>query len=467
MKTVVLLFVVLLIASVQAQVPKPPASKVDNIREVIHGVEITDPYRWLEDQESPETRAWIDEQNKYTHSLLDGLPMRPQIQKRLSELLRVDSVSTPFEQDGRYFLFKKRAADDLSILYLRQGLNATDEVLIDPHTLSTDHTTDIGLLDASSGGKLIVYSVRRGGQDETELRVMDVDKRKDVDQMPNALYRGVSMKKDGSGFYYNLQRRDTGIRVLYHAIGSDPSKDVEIFGKGYGPDKWIGGSVSEDGKYLLFGVQHGWAKDELYLQKLSGGPIQTIVNDIDAHFDGWFAGDPDSAWDLWARHRSAVGKLAVLFPESIDFHTVMRTGPDLPGRGVVVLDGIDDPALERMRLAIRRASLDTLLARAEAICFGGYRRGQSTEFIVRQWLSGERPQPPLLVWHPNGGSAETGKVLMFLERDADGRWQPVGNGAGELAVRVGRVVRFGRRLDDVIEEIRERSGAASTVLSSR
>jgi hypothetical protein len=183
--------------------------------------------------------------------------------------------------------------------------------------------------------------------------------------------------------------------------------------------------------------------------------------------DGWFAGDPDSAWDLWARHRSAVGKLAVLFPESIDFHTVMRTGPDLPGRGVVVLDGIDDPALERMRLAIRRASLDTLLARAEAICFGGYRRGQSTEFIVRQWLSGERPQPPLLVWHPNGGSAETGKVLMFLERDADGRWQPVGNGAGELAVRGGRVVRFGRRLDDVIEEIRERSGAASTVLSSR
>ena len=266
-----LLFAVLVISSssaVQAQVPKPPPSRVDNFREVIHGVEIIDPYRWLEEQDSPETRAWIDAQNKYTHSLLDGLPSRPLIQKRLSELLRVDSVSPPFEQGGRYFLYKKRAEDDLSILYVRQGLNGKDEVLIDPHTLSPDHTTDIGLLDASNDGKLIIYSVRRGGQDETELRVMDVDKRKDVDQLPHALYRGVSMNKDGSGFYYNLQRRDTGIRVFYHAIGTDPSKDVEVFGKGYGPDKWISGSVSEDGKYLLFGVQHGWARNEVYVQKL-------------------------------------------------------------------------------------------------------------------------------------------------------------------------------------------------------
>ncbi|HEX5887610.1 MAG TPA: hypothetical protein VFY61_02855, partial [Pyrinomonadaceae bacterium] len=280
-----LLVSLLLISTVQAQVPKPPQTRVDNFREVIHGVEIVDPYRWLEEQDSPETRAWIDAQNKYTHSLLDGLPSRPMIQKRLSELLRVDSMSSPLEQDGRYFLFKKRAEDDLSVLYVRQGLNGKDEVLIDPHTLSTDHTTDISLLDASSGGKLIVYSVRRGGTDETELHVMDVDKRKDVDQLPHALYRGVSMKKDGSGFYYNLQKRDTGLRVFYHAIGPDQSKDVEVFGKGYGPDKWIGGSVSEDGKYLLFGVSHGWARNEIYVQKLPDGPIQTIVNDIPAHFN--------------------------------------------------------------------------------------------------------------------------------------------------------------------------------------
>jgi prolyl oligopeptidase len=316
-----LLVAILVISStVRAQVPKPPATRVDNFREVMHGVEIIDPYRWLEEQDSPETRAWIDAQNKYTHSLLDELPSRPMIQKRLSELLRVDSMSPPFEWGGRYFLYKKRAADDLSILYVRQGLNGKDEVLIDPHTLSTDHTTDISLLDASNDGKLIIYSIRRGGQDETELRVMDVDKRKDLDQLPNALYRGVSMKTDGSGFYYNLQRRDTGIRVFYHAIGTDQSKDVEVFGKGYGPDKWIGASVSEDGKYLLFGVSHGWTRNEVYVQKLPDGPIQPIVNDIPAHFNGWFAGD----------------KL------------VMQTDWQAPNQRIMVVD-LNDPAREKWR----------------------------------------------------------------------------------------------------------------------
>lgn len=321
LRRVWLLFAILLISStVQAQGPKPPPTRVDNFREVLHGVEIIDPYRWLEEQESPETRAWIDAQNKYTHSLLDELPSRPLIQKRLSELLRVDTVSPPFEFGGRYFLYKKRAEDDLSILYVRQGLNGKDEILIDPHTLSTDHTTDISLLDASDDGKLIVYSVRRGGQDETELRVMDVDKRKDLEQMPNALYRGVSMKTDGSGFYYNLQRRDTGLRVFYHAIGTDRSKDVEVFGKGYGPDRWVFGSVSEDGKYLLFGVAHGWARDEVYVQKLPDGPIQTIVNDLPAHFDAGFAGD----------------KL------------VMQTDWQAPNQRIVVVD-LNDPAREKWR----------------------------------------------------------------------------------------------------------------------
>src|SRR5690349_18784475 len=330
MRSILLFFfaVMVIASSGQAQIPKPPPSRVDNVREVIHGVEIIDPYRWLEEQDNPETRAWIDAQNKYTHSLLDALPSRPLIQKRLSELLRVDTVSTPFEQGGRYFLFKKRAQDDLSILYVRQGLNGTDEVLIDPHTLSADHTTDIGLLDVSSDGKLIIYSVRRGGQDETEMRVMDVDKRKDVDQLANALYRGVSLNGDGSGFYYSLQKRDTGIRVIYHAIGTDMSKDVEVFGKGYGPDKWVSGSVSEDGKYLLFGAHHGWAKDELYVQKLPDGPIQPIVNDIDAHFDGWFAGDRLVLQTDWQAPNQRILVVNLNNPAREKWVTIIPEGPD-------------------------------------------------------------------------------------------------------------------------------------------
>ncbi len=315
------------IAFGQEQTPKAPTTRQDNFREVIHGVEIIDPYRWLEDQDSPETRQWIDAQNKYTHSLLDGLPSRPLIQKRLSELMRIDTVSAPFEQGGRYFLFKKRAEDDLSILYVRKGLTGKDEVLIDPHTLSADHTTTIGLNDLSGDGRLMIYSIRRGGQDETELRVMDVDTRKDLpDRLPTALYRGVSVKKDGSGFYYNLQKRDVGTRIFYHAIGTDPSKDVEVFGKGYGPDKWVSATVSEDGRYLLFEVQHGWARNEVYVQEITGGPIKTIVNDIDAHFNAWFAGE----------------------------RLVMQTDWQAPNGRIIVVD-LKDPARDKWREIIPAA----------------------------------------------------------------------------------------------------------------
>jgi prolyl oligopeptidase len=313
----------------QAQAPKAPPTRQDNIREVIHGVEIIDPYRWLEDQDSPETRQWIDAQNKYTKSLLDGLPSRPLIQRRLTELMRIDTVSAPFEQGGRYFLFKKRAEDDLSILYVRKGLRGQDEVLIDPHTLSPDHTTTIGLDDVSGDGRLMVYSIRRGGEDETELRVMDVDSRKDLpDRLPRALYRGVSFKKDGSGFYYNLQRRDVGTRIFYHAIGTDPTKDIEVFGKGYGPDKWVSGSVSEDGRYLLFSVQHGWARNEVYVQEISGGPIKTIVNDIDAHFDAWFAGDQLVMQTDWRAPKNRILVVDLKDPSRDKWREIVPEGSD-------------------------------------------------------------------------------------------------------------------------------------------
>ena len=117
-----LLILALFAAEILAQAPAgPPETRRDNVREVIHGVEIVDPYRWLEDQESPETRAWIEAQNAYAHAHLDRLPWRPAIAERLAELMKIDRVSLPIERQGRYFLWKKRAEDDLWILYLRRG----------------------------------------------------------------------------------------------------------------------------------------------------------------------------------------------------------------------------------------------------------------------------------------------------------------------------------------------------------
>ena len=122
----------------------------------------------------------------------------------------------------------------------------------------------------------------------------DVAKRADLpDVLPRGLYRGVSLRPDGSGFYYAAQDRQTGIRIRYHALGTPPRQDVEVFGSGYGPSQWIGAQVSENGRHLLLTVQHGWARNEVFVQDLAGRRRRprTIVKDVDAHFRPEFAGD--------------------------------------------------------------------------------------------------------------------------------------------------------------------------------
>ncbi|MGH7908808.1 MAG: prolyl oligopeptidase family serine peptidase, partial [Candidatus Acidiferrales bacterium] len=121
----------------------PPATRTDNVKDVLHGVELVDPYRWLEDQWGADTRAWIEAQNKYTDSVVNPLPGRDKLQKRLTELLRVDNIGVPKERKGRYFFSKRGVDQDLFVVYLRQGLEGKDEVLIDPHGLSADHTTSV------------------------------------------------------------------------------------------------------------------------------------------------------------------------------------------------------------------------------------------------------------------------------------------------------------------------------------
>jgi prolyl oligopeptidase len=276
-----------------AQSPAPPVARQDNVKEMIHGVEIVDPYRWLEDQDGAETRQWEAAENAYTHSLLDRLPQRAATSKRLMEMLRRDTMGNPQEKGGYYFFFKRGSEQDLASIYRRKGPNGPDELLIDPLPMSPDHTTSVGVEDITSDGALMLYSVRLGGADETELRVMDVTTHHNLpDVLPRALYLDASWKKDKSGFYYSLGRRDAGKRIYYHALGSDRAKDTLVFGEGYGPDTWISPEVSHDGRYLLIHVQAGWAKNDLFIQDLAEkGPVHPLITGIDGHFNAQFAGD--------------------------------------------------------------------------------------------------------------------------------------------------------------------------------
>jgi prolyl oligopeptidase len=344
----------------------PPETRVEIVVDTLHGVEVPDPYRWLEDQQSPETRAWIDAQNAYTLASLGDRPERASLERRLTELLRIDRVAAPIERNDRYFLWKKRADDDLWILYVREGLDGEDGVLLDPHPLSPDHTTDVSIEDISENGKLLAYSIRRGGTDESEVRLMDVDTREDLpDRFPTALYRGVALRPDGAGFYYSLQDRKTGIRVRYHAMGSNPADDPVVFGEGYGPSEWIGAGLSDSGRYLLFFVSHGWGRTEIHIQDLEAGtPVTTLVDDVDASFYPEFGGERLFVQTNWEAPKGRILEIDLANPQRTAWKEVVPERED-------AIEGFD---LSGGRLFVR--TLHNVISRIERFGLDGEPQGE-------------------------------------------------------------------------------------------
>ncbi|HEY0703214.1 MAG TPA: prolyl oligopeptidase family serine peptidase [Candidatus Acidoferrales bacterium] len=272
-------------------------TRVDDVKETIHGVVVNDPYRWLEDQDAPETRAWIAAQNACTQSVLNALPGREAIAKRLGELLKVDMIGLPVARGGKYFYAKRLAGQDLYVLYMRKGTSAgnagAEEVLVDPGGMSADHTTSVNFEAISDDGKTVAYGVRKGGEDEVSIHFIDSDTRKELaDVLPRTRYSNVSFTHDGSGIYYSELGKE-GPRVFYHAFGGAAGKDKTVFGDGYGNDKIIGTSISEDGRYLLVTVYYGSAceKSEVWVQDLKqGGAPTAVVTTINACFQGEIAG---------------------------------------------------------------------------------------------------------------------------------------------------------------------------------
>ncbi len=259
----------------------PPPTKTVPVTETLHGITITDPYRWLEDQNSPETRAWLNAQNAYTRAYLDKIPGRDKLEQRLTALGRVEAVGLPRLRGGRYFFTRRLASEDRASICMRTGFDGKDQVLVDPASVG-DESHSINLMGISEDGKLIAYGVRRGGEDEVEVRLLDVDRRELLPfRLPRARYAGISMKNDRSGIFYSRYVTGQGARVYYHAMAG-AGEDREIFGSQYGPEAITSAGVTEDGRYLVLTVAFGVPprKTEIYVKDIvTDGPIRRIVSE--------------------------------------------------------------------------------------------------------------------------------------------------------------------------------------------
>ncbi|ABF43142.1 prolyl oligopeptidase [Candidatus Koribacter versatilis Ellin345] len=273
--------------------PPPPPTAQKPVTETIHGVTITDPYRWLEDQQSPETRAWIDTQMKYTEQYLSQVKVRPEIEKELGRLERVEQYTIPTERGDMYF-FKKRLADEnQGSIYLRRGLHGDDQRLVDATKLSADQNTSIQINDISKDGNLLVYGTRSGGADEEAVHILDTATAKELpDSLPSARYFGIQLSPDAQGLYYSRMEKE-GSSVYYHKLGSDPKSDDLIFGKKFegeefGPMQLISEHITENERYLVVTVAHGVPpkRVDIYAKDLRKPDSQVVkvIHGIESRF---------------------------------------------------------------------------------------------------------------------------------------------------------------------------------------
>jgi prolyl oligopeptidase len=281
-------------ASLTAQAPEslPAANRVDFV-ETFHDIRLNDPYHWLENFDDPAAAAWIAAQDSYARSYLASRPGQERLRQRYRELSRFELLSVPQVVGGRYFYTKTTIDRPQPLLCLRRAAEATEEVWLDPASFG-DPSVGVSVLGISPDGKAAVYALRRSGQDEVEVRVRDIEARKDTaDVLPKSLYDDeVAFLPGREGFYYARRERDKGSRIWLHRSGTHSSKDTEIFGKGMDARVFLSPYITTDGRWLLVTASYGWARTEIWfadLTKLGDAP-RLLTPGMDAQFSAVEAG---------------------------------------------------------------------------------------------------------------------------------------------------------------------------------
>ncbi len=352
-QTVSLLLLVFLLATVftsaqntstssQPGPPVYPQTRRGDQVDDYHGTKVADPYRWLEDTDSAETKAWVEAENKVTFGYLEQIPYRKDIRSRLTKLWNYERFTVPYQEGGRYFFQHNTGLQNQNVLLVADSINAQPRVLLDPNTLSSDGTVALAGDAISDDGKLMAYGIATSGSDWDEWHVRDVDTGKDLsDDLKWVKFSGASWSKDNKGFYYSrfdepkgaaLRETNYFQKLYYHRLGTDQSEDKLIYERPDNKEMGFGGDVTDDGHYLIITVSQGTEpKNRLYYKDLTqpGAPVVKLLDDFDAEYrfidnDGpvfWFHTDLDAP-------RGRVIAIDTRQPERANWKTVVPQSAD-------------------------------------------------------------------------------------------------------------------------------------------
>jgi len=339
-------------APAPAQTLQYPAARKSDVVDDYHGTRVPDPYRWLEDPDSPESRAWIEAQNRLTAAYLAEIPARGAIRERLTKLWNYPKYGAPFRKAHRYFFFKNDGLQNQSVLYKQASLTADPETLVDPNLLSEDGTVALSTLAVSDDGRLLAYGTSASGSDWEEFRVRDVVEGRDLsDHLKWIKFSGASWTNDGAGFFYSRypEPGDKALtdvnrfqRLYYHRLGTEQTQDVLVYERPDQPDWGMNAEVTDDGRYAVLHVWLGTdRRNRVYYLDLKDarrpnvrGAVMRLLDDFDASYT--FVGNDGPVFyfltDLEAPRKRVIA-IDTRHPERARWREIIPQGPD-------VLDGI-------------------------------------------------------------------------------------------------------------------------------
>jgi prolyl oligopeptidase len=278
----------------------PPARKADVV-DNYHGTLVADPYRWLEDPDSEETRAWVEAQNAITMPFLEAIPARVPIRERLTQLWNYERWGVPYKEANRYFVSKNDGLQNQAVLYTTESLDGDLRVLLDPNLLSEKGTVALSGLRVSHDGRLMAYGLASAGSDWNEWKVRDVATGEDLeDRLEWIKFSGASWSTDNQGFAYTryptpdpnakLEQVNYFAKLYYHRVGTSQDQDLLLYERPEDKEWRPSGEFTEDGRYLVVTISKGTdAKYKVFVKDLEKGglvdsPAVELVGDFDAEY---------------------------------------------------------------------------------------------------------------------------------------------------------------------------------------